>query len=321
VSVSRAVRLLVWPSLLMLASAGQAAHAQGTYEIEVYSTEIAPVKSLLLELHSNYTFRGRDVITTTGSHAPLIDDQWLAGPSDGVAAAANCSNGSRPFFQRTASPRANFQLHDLTGGACVSVLGSNSYATHETIEAVTGLNDWSEVGAYLFTSEQASPLARVMGGSVRYKLRAPGAWYWPVNLALSTELEYDDPRFSNDKWTWEVRPVIDRSLGRWYLSVNPTLERTLEGTGVPNGVEFSPSAKATFDFTDRVTGGVEYYGAYGKVGGFAPPASRLQQFFGAVDLHVSPLWEVNVGVGTGTTPATSHLMAKLILGRRFPWGG
>jgi hypothetical protein len=64
---------------------------------------------------------------------------------------------------------------------------------------------------------------------------------------------------------------------------------------------------------------VEYYGAYGKVGDAAPAANRLQQFFAVIDLHTSAAWEVNAGIGAGTTPASSHLVAKLILGRRFAW--
>jgi hypothetical protein len=314
--LSRRACLILFPALALMPYARDA-RAQGSYEIEVYSTEIAPVKSLLLELHSNYIFRGSDVTATAGSHAPVIDDQWVASGSREMSAAVSCANGTTPFFQRAGQARRSASLHDLTGASCVTALPSNSYAEHETIEAVTGLTSWSEIGAYLFTSEQESPVARAVGGSVRYKVRAPGAWNWPVNIAISTELEYDDPRFSADRWTWELRPVIDKSFGRWYLSVNPTLERTLEGAGVPNGIEFSPSAKADFDFTGFVSGGVEYYGAYGKIGGFAPPQSRLQQFFGVVDLHFSALWEVNAGVGEGTTPATNHLVGKLILGRRF----
>lgn len=308
----------VLSAVIVAAAPFRSAVAQGSYEIEVYSTEIAPVKSLLLELHSNYTFRGSDV-TTFGSHAPPVDDQWLAADRPGVASAVACVHGTTPLFQAGAALRGAQRSNDLTGASCVLALASNSYATHETIEAVTGLTAWSEVGAYLFTSEQDGPLVRAVGGSVRYKVRAPGAWNWPVNVAFSTEIEYDDPRFSNDSWSWELRPVIERAVGRWYVSLNPTLERTLQGTGVINGIEFSPSAKTEFDFTDRVSGGVEYYGAYGKLGGFAPVESRLQQLFGVVDLRVSPLWEVNAGLGAGTTPATNHLVAKLILGRRFTW--
>ncbi len=167
------------------------------------------------------------------------------------------------------------------------------------------------------TSEQIGPLVRPIGGALRYKVRAPGAWNWPVNVALSTELEYDDPRYSTDTWTWEIRPVIDRSFGRWYASLNPTLERTLQGAGTTSGIQFAPSAKASFDFTEKLTAGAEYYAAYGKIGGFAPGASRIQQIFGTVDFHLSPLWELNTGLGAGATPATSRLVAKLIIGRRF----
>jgi len=38
------------------------------------------------------------------------------------------------------------------------------------------------------------------------------------------------------------------------------------------------------------------------------------------DLNVSPLWEINIGVGLGVTAATDHLIVKGIIGRRFTWG-
>jgi hypothetical protein len=302
------------------------AHAQGTYEIEVYNSDIAPVKSLLLELHSNYTFRGSEV-TASSSHAPLIDDMWISAGTNGFAQRVSagvfvpgvCSQS--PFYQTNSGGATVLQARAFAAAAasCSGSIVAGSYAEHETIEAVTGLSSWSEIGAYLFTSEQQSPVILPIGGSLRIKARVPMAWNWPVGVALSTEIEYNDPRYTTDPWSWEIRPVIDKALGRWYVSLNPTLERTLQGTGVVNGLQFSPSAKVGFDFTSLVSGGVEYYGAYGRIGSFAPPESRLQQFFGVVDLHVSPLWEANAGVGTGTTPATNHLMAKLILGRRFSW--
>jgi hypothetical protein len=314
------------PSLLRVATAvwllaagsivARPARAQGSYEIEVYSTEIAPVKSLLLELHTNYTLRGRDVVKAPAQTG--IDDQLLTGLSPLEPAVASCTHVVLPFYQRSSLHQVSLKLSDLTGTPCVA-LPTNSYAAHETVEAVTGLTSWSEIGAYLFTSEQDGPLLRATGGSVRYKVRVPGSWDWPVGLACSSEIEYYDPRFSADAWTWELRPIVDKALGRWYLSFNPTVERTLQGAGVVNGIEFTPSAKTSYDFTDRISGGVEYFGAYGKIGGFAPPASRIQQFFGAIDLHLSPLWEVNVGFGAGTTPASSHAVAKLIVGRRFAW--
>jgi hypothetical protein len=47
---------------------------------------------------------------------------------------------------------------------------------------------------------------------------------------------------------------------------------------------------------------------------------QSQQFIPVVDLSISPLWEINFGVGIGATAGTDHLLVKAIIGRRFNWG-
>jgi hypothetical protein len=47
---------------------------------------------------------------------------------------------------------------------------------------------------------------------------------------------------------------------------------------------------------------------------------QQQMFFPAIDLNVSPHWELNFGVGVGATAATDHWIVKGIVGRRFDWG-
>jgi hypothetical protein len=42
--------------------------------------------------------------------------------------------------------------------------------------------------------------------------------------------------------------------------------------------------------------------------------------FAVTDLNVSPKWEINFGVGVGSTAGTDHLIVKGILGRRFDLG-
>jgi len=41
----------------------------------------------------------------------------------------------------------------------------------------------------------------------------------------------------------------------------------------------------------------------------------------AIDLNVSPNWEFNFGAGIGMTANTDHLILKMIIGRRFTFGG
>jgi hypothetical protein len=188
---------------------------------------------------------------------------------------------------------------------------------HETLELTEGINDWSEVGFYVFTSAQDGHGVQWVGDHIRPRVRVPESWGWPVGVSLSMEIGYQRAVYSTDTWTWEVRPIVDKTLGRWYFAVNPALERTLHGPGVSEGWGFAPSVKIGYDFTQVVSGGIEYYADYGRVGGFAPTHDQQQQVFLVADLNVSPVWEINFGVGIGATGSTDHLIFKAILGRRF----
>jgi len=194
-----------------------------------------------------------------------------------------------------------------------------NHAEHETIEITQGINDWFETGFYIFTSIQPSGGWQWVGDHIRPRVRVPQSWHWPVGLSLSNEIGYQRAAFSADTWTWEIRPIVDRKLGRWYLSFNPTLDRSFHGPGVNKGVEFSPNAKVSFDFTKKIAGGLEYYASYGPVTGFDPLHDQQQQIVPVIDIDFGPQWEFNFGVGVGMTGSTDHLIVKCIVGRRFDW--
>jgi hypothetical protein len=238
--------------------------AQGNYEIQVYGADTVPPKTMMVELHSNFTAKGQ--------------------PYD-------------------------------SGGVYAT-----NHQQHETIEITQGLTSWSEVGFYIFTSMQAGHGVQWVGDHIRPRVRVPDSWHWPVGVSLSTEIGYQRSQYSPDTWTWEIRPIIDKSIGRWYISVNPALERTWHGPDVNQGVGFAPGVKVGYDFTKQVSGGVEYYANYGRLGSFDPLHQQQQQIFAVTDLNVSPKWEINFGVGIGPTAGTDHLIVKGIVGRRFDWG-
>jgi hypothetical protein len=125
--------------------------------------------------------------------------------------------------------------------------------------------------------------------------------------------------YSPDTWTWEIRPIVDKTLGRWYFAFNPALERTWHGPDVKGGLGFAPGAKIGYDFTPKINAGFEYYADYGPVRDPDLLHEQQQQIFVVTDLNVSPDWEINFGVGLGPTAATDHLIVKGILGRRFSW--
>jgi hypothetical protein len=192
-----------------------------------------------------------------------------------------------------------------------------NHQLHETVEITHGFADWFEVGFYIFTSAQQGHGWDWVGDHVRPRVKIPDKWKWPVGLSLSQEIGYQRRVYSADTWTYELRPIIDKKYKGWYFDFNPTFDRSLHGPSVSQGFVFSPNVKISYDFTKKITGGIEYYGSLGPATGFDPVAQQQQQIFPAIDLNVSEKWEINFGVGVGVTRSTDHLIAKTIIGYRF----
>ncbi len=193
-----------------------------------------------------------------------------------------------------------------------------NHQEHETVEITEGWTKWFETGFYIFTSIGPGGQGyQWVGDHIRPRVRVPDSWRWPVGVSISTEIGYQRPIFSRDTWTWEIRPIIDKEIGPWYLAFNPALERSWHGPSVPQGIEFSPAVKVSYQFTKLAAGGFEYYGTTGPITGFSPVFEQQHQFFPTIDLNFGPAWEFNFGVGVGVTQSTDHLIVKMILGRRF----
>jgi Putative MetA-pathway of phenol degradation len=188
---------------------------------------------------------------------------------------------------------------------------------HETVEITHGFNDWFETGFYIFTNHQPDLGWMWVGTHIRPRFAIPERFHLPVGISISNEIGYQRPNISADTWTWECRPIVDKKLGRWYGSFNPTIDRAFHGPDARRGFEFSPDLKVSYDLTPKIAGGFEYYGALGPVTGFDPLRYQQQDIFPTIDLNLSPNWEFNFGVGVGLTGGTDHLIVKMILGYRL----
>jgi hypothetical protein len=223
-----------------------------------------------------------------------------------------------------------FELHSNFTGAgttnsCVfTALNPCQYPTdhqlHETLEITHGFSDIFEVGMYFFTSSAPGQGTQYVGSHIRPRIRAPEDWKLPVGLSLSTEFGFVKDGFDEGQWSMEFRPIIDKKMGAFYWAVNPTLDWWFKGpqagTGL-KGVIVSPNVKISWDFTEKITGGFEYYGVTGSLTEMAPIAQQQHVLYPAIDLNLSPDWEVNFGYGFGLAGNGDHNIVKLILGRRL----
>ena len=196
-------------------------------------------------------------------------------------------------------------------------VNATNHAIHETLEVTHGFSEWFETGVYLFTSARTGEGWDIVGSHVRPRFAVPARYHWPVGVSLSNEFGYVKREFADSTWSWEIRPIVDQSLGRFYWAFNPAIEKALSGPDENRKFEFAPNAIATYDLTKRVNLGLEYYGGFGPLSDLQPWKAGAQQLFPAINLDFGPDWEFNAGIGFGLTDSAEPLILKVIVGRRF----
>lgn len=81
---------------------------------------------------------------------------------------------------------------------------------HETVELTQGINDWAEVGFYIFTEEHNGTGIQWVGDHIRPRVRVPPSWHWPVGVSLSNEIGYARPAYANPTWSGRSCPLSTR---------------------------------------------------------------------------------------------------------------
>jgi hypothetical protein len=224
------------------------------------------------------------------------------------------------FFELHSNFTAAGSTNDCTFSAANPCMYATDRQLHETLEITHGFSDIFEIGVYFFTSAGPGQPWQYVGSHLRPRIRAPEDWKLPVGLSLSTEFGFVKNGYDEGQWSMEFRPIIDKKMGAFYWSINPTLDWWFKGpeagTGA-KGVAVSPNVKVSWDFNDKITGGFEYYGFTGSLAEMAPIAQQQHVLYPAIDLNLSPDWEVNFGYGISLAGDGDHHIFKLILGRRL----
>jgi hypothetical protein len=195
----------------------------------------------------------------------------------------------------------------------------SNHSLHETLEITHGITDNFELGFYLFTNYTPQHGWRVIGTHLRPRIAAPEKWKLPVGLSLSAEIGWQSKEYAAETFSLEIRPIIDKTFGKLYLSLNPTLGVTFQGVDKPSAPAFAPNFKASYAVSPKVSIGPEYYGDLGPLNQFEKLPEQSQALFLVADLYLDPKWEINIGPGFGLTNATDGFVMKLILGRRIEW--
>ncbi len=188
---------------------------------------------------------------------------------------------------------------------------------HETIEITHGFTSWFETGFYVFTAIGDQGRTNYVGSHIRPRVAIPEEWHWPLGLSFSAEFGFQKKQYSSNTSTLELRPIMDKKWGKWYVALNPVLDKSYAGLDRNKGFIFSPNVKSSYDISKVVTMGLEYYGSTGPFFHYDPYQMQQHQLFIATDLNLSPVWEFNAGIGHGFTKSTDKTIFKIILGKKF----
>jgi hypothetical protein len=191
------------------------------------------------------------------------------------------------------------------------------HALHETIEITHGFNPWLEVGVYQFLTKNDGLYPAYVGNHIRPRIAVPETYKLPVGLSLSAEFGYQDKAYSTDIWTLEIRPIIDKTIGKFYLGFNPVADYSFSGLNAGKAPQFSPNLKFSVEVCSKLKIGLEYYNSIGPFSHFDELNQQPHQLALAVDVDFSPQWELNIGYVKGLTSAVEGEIFKVILGRRF----
>jgi hypothetical protein len=169
--------------------------------------------------------------------------------------------------------------------------------THLTFELTRGLTPVLELAGYLVLAHTPDLGAEFAGWRLRPRIRAPERWGLPVGLSLSLEVGFPEPAFEENSATLEVRPIIEKVMGRWQVNLNPTVGRALSGPGTSEGWDFEPSGRLGFTASSKLDLSVEYYGSLGPPTDFLPSEEQVHQFFLGGDLTLTENIVWNLGLG------------------------
>jgi len=188
--------------------------------------------------------------------------------------------------------------------------------TNETLEITHGFGKNFEVGLYTFTAFAPGGKYHYQGNQIRPRVTIPENWKWPVGASLSVEFGFfkiDDT--TNQVWQGEIRPIIDKSVGKWYFSFNPNIEFTLSGADEGTGI--APQFKTVYTIRQKFGFGIEYYGLLGSFKKILPGEMQEHLIGPMVDLYLHPMWEINAGMLFGLTDNSNQQIVKLLIGRRI----
>jgi hypothetical protein len=212
------------------------------------------------------------------------------------------------------------ELHSNTVSTATGSLAHQTlhpYQIHETLEASYGIWPHLEVGQYLCTGRLDGGNYEYAGARTKLHFGAITSDTAFVQLGGNIELDYMRRAAEQNPLTLEIRPIVEKHIGRLLVVADFVFEKPFRGPGTHRGVTFQPSGEIEYQLGPWARPAIEYYGDMGALEKL-PGVQRQEHFVvPTLNLDLVPQLEFNLGVGFGVTRASNGVFVKSIIGWSF----
>jgi hypothetical protein len=188
-------------------------------------------------------------------------------------------------------------------------------ALRSSLEVRTGIASWLEASLYAVTYARSGAGLQYVGNRARLTAVAPSKWNLPFEAGLSQEVGYARPGFAENRWAYEITPIVGKEVGRVSLFLNPAFERGLDAG--EQEWEFEPRGQLAYALGDEGAVGLEYYSVFGPVSGFDARSHQRHQLFVTGESELSHDVEAGLGIGRGLTRNSDRWVVTTRLELKF----
>ena len=205
---------------------------------------------------------------------------------------------------------ANGHSQGADGTAAGTFASQNTW--YNQYEVTYGLTDRIEAAAYLNMAQPSGHGYWYAGSKYRLRGRLFDEGTLPVDLGWYLELEWHKtPQFDDDPLELELRPIIEKDIGRFSIVLNPQFEKPIfTGPNNNKGFEFGYVNGVYYRWMRYVSPGVEFYGAVGDIDDNDPLSKQQHYIFPVVWGELPHGIEYNIGPGFGLTRGSDHVIMK-----------
>jgi hypothetical protein len=170
-----------------------------------------------------------------------------------------------------------------------------------------GLTDKSEIAANLYTSQDHG-VSYINGGKISHLFvpthNEEGFWHYGIKNEVNTVRDATGLTTTY----FESTPIIAMQWPQWRLTLNPSLDLTLNGH---KSVTFAPSAKLSYQALAKTSMGLEYYTENAPMRQMFSYAHLPNTVYAVLDQQFDHS-SISIGIGKGLTSVSDYRVLKLI---------